>query len=521
MRRVIALLLTLDALVIVGLVRPLRFASHFPGETLSLFNIVGITQGSITRYTLLVALMVALFILAGRCIDDVPLRWRTALLVAGAAILAFSFLLLYPATSNDLFHYAMEARILWVHHANPFTTAPDFYPNDPFFPSTIWQDLPSPYGPIWVLLGGLPLLFGHGDPFWTYIGFKLLALAFYAVCAVLIFRIVRLLRPGREWRATLLFAWNPLVLMYVAGNGANDVIMMAFTLAALYAALRAKWGLAFPLLVLATMMKFVSAVLFPLFIAYALLTLPREKWRTLVTPLAVGAGGALLFYAPFWDGSATLTALKFQSNQFTDSLPSLVLHWFGNHAGFGAADVVLASYGPGYGTPVDLHVELVAKSIAFLLFAAAYFYIGWGLYKRRDRLHGDDLASSSFSVVCAYLMLAVLWFQPWYLLWLIPLGALTAGVRTRVTLIFTLTGLLTHSATAYAALKDWYMLHETWEVTIVVLAVFGLPALYIAFVLASRTPQGRRAAARLGDLRRTAFAYATRPKHSDAPASGD
>lgn len=530
MRRVIALLLTLDALVLVGLVRPLRLAGHFPGIAVSLFNIIGINDGAIARFSLLVVLMVALYIVACRCIDDVLLRWRTLVIIAGAALLAFSFLLLYPATSNDLFHYVMEARILWVHHANPFTVAPDAYvpgnvfgnTPDPFFGPTIWANLPSPYGPIWVLLGGIPLLFGHGDPFWTYIGFKLLALAFYGISAVLIFHIVRLLRPGREWRATALFAWNPLVLMYVAGNGANDIIMMSFTLAAIYAAIRKQWAIAFPLLVLATMMKFVSGVLFPLFVVYALLTIPREQWRRFIPIAAVSSGMALLIYAPFWDGTNTFMALKFQANQFTDSVPSLILHWLGSHAGFGAADVIKASYGPGYfGTAVDPHTIIVAKTLAYLLFLGAYAYIGWGLYKRRAALHPDDLATAAFSVVFAYLIFAVLWFQPWYLLWLIPLGALTAGVRSRTTLIFTLTGLLTHSATAYAALKGWYVIHETWEVTTVVLTVFGLPALYVGFVLVSRTPQGRRIRQRIDDLVQRALPSAGRPRGGDVPAAGD
>jgi hypothetical protein len=497
-RRLFALLITLDALVLVGLVRPLRFASHFPGAAVSLFYILGITGGAIVRYTVLVLLLVAVFLACCRLIDQVPLRWRAWVIIGGAALLAFSFLLLYPATSNDLFHYAMEARILWVHHANPFTHAPDQYSADRFYgtvsePTVVWQNLPSPYGPIWVLLGGLPLLFGHGDPFWTYIGFKLLALAFYGLCGFFIFRIVRLLRPGREYRATLLFAWNPLVLMYVAGNGANDIIMMGLTLLALWLALRSQWNLALPALMLATLMKFVSAVLFPLFVFYALLTTPRERWRSLLTPLCFSAGMALLIYAPFWRGTDTFQALKFQSNQFTDSLPALVVHTLSGHFGLGPWDY--------YAQQAGLRTEVLAKTFAYTLFAFAYAYIGWGLFKRRAQLHADDLAVATFGVVCAYLMLAVLWFQPWYLLWLIPLGALTAGVRTRITLLFTLTGLLTHSATAYAALKGTYYYHPTWEVLTVAGTVFVLPGLYIAYIAASRTRRGRAVVTRIRSAR--------------------
>ncbi len=513
MRRLIALLVTLDALVLVGLVRPLRFASHFPGAAVSMFYILGINGGAILRYTLLVGLLVAIFLVCCRLIDDVPKRLRVPVIAGGAALLAFSFLLLYPSTSNDLFHYAMEARILWVHHANPFTVPPDRYTTDPFYgtvdmPTVVWQNLPSPYGPVWVLLGVFPLLFGHGDPFWTYIGFKLLALAFYALCAVFIFKIVRLLRPGREYRATLLFAWNPLVLMYVAGNGANDIIMMGLTLAALWLAIRSRWNMALPVLMLATLMKFVSAVLFPLFVLFALLTTPREKWRGLIMPLCISAGMALVIYAPFWQGTDTFYALKFQSNQFTDSLSALVVHTLGGHFGLAQWDY--------YAQAADVHADVVAKTLAYCAFACAYAYIGWGLIKRRAVLHADDLASAAFSVICAYLMLAVLWFQPWYLLWLIPLGALTAGVRTRVTLLFTLTGLLTHTATAIAAWKQLYYYHPTWEVLLVAGTVFLLPGLYIGYIIASRTPLGRRLTARVALVRERLIDAVTRPVE-DAP----
>lgn len=495
MRRLIVLLATIDALVIIGFVRPLRLASHYPGVAVSLFNILGITGSAIARYIALVVALVALYLACCRLIDETPRRWRVPIIIAGAVLLGFSYLLLYPATSNDLFHYAMEARILWVHHANPFTVAPDAYEyTDPFYPLygyVVWGNLPSPYGPIWVLLGGLPLLFGHGNPFWTYIGFKLLALAFYALCAVLIFAIVRMLRPGREYRATLLFAWNPLVLMYVAGNGANDIIMMAFALLALWLALREQWQLAFPTLMLATLVKFVIGLLFPLLFVYAILRLPRERRWSLMTPLAIALGMALLLYAPFWAGTDTFYALRFQANQFTDSLPSLILHWLGNHFGFGSTAVVKASYNLDP-IVIDLHALIVTKTIVYTLFLCAYGWILWRLWTRRTMLHPDDLVTSSFGIICAYLMLAVLWFQPWYLLWLIPLGALTAGVRTRVTLLFTFTGLMTHAATAFAALKDYYYLHETWEVTLVLTTVAGLPALYIACVAFSRTAYGRR-----------------------------
>ncbi|MHB8574374.1 MAG: glycosyltransferase family 39 protein, partial [Dehalococcoidia bacterium] len=487
LRRLIGLLLALDLLALFGLVRPLRLASHYPGPLYSLFEFIGHSRSATIHYTLLTTAMIALFMAAYLVSRDLSGRRITFIVFGGAGLLALTYLMLYPATSSDLFHYVMEARILWVHHDNPFTQAPGLYQSDPFFfdrlgnPQIYWQDIPSPYGPVWILLTAFPLLIGHGDPIWTFIAFKLLAIVFYFVAAVAIFYSVRMLRPGREWGATLLWTWNPLVLMYVAGNGANDVIMMGFALCAVYFGLRNRWRAAFPLLALATLVKFVCVLLVPAFILYALLTTPRERWRSLIEPLGISAVLALILYAPFWRGQVTFSTLRYQASQFTDSPSALLLNMLSGVTRSGNA-------------------EVITKSLGFAAFAIAYIYIARRLYLRRAVLSPDDLAGTAFAVMFAYLMLAVFWFQPWYLLWLISLGALTVGVRARLTLLFSMTGLFTHTATSIAALRGWYYIDPWKEIAIVVCTVFLLPALYITATFIWRSRLGDRMRRRLGGV---------------------
>ncbi len=511
MRRLLSLLLLLDLLAIVGFVRPLRFSSHFPGETLALFDIIGHTYGATWRYTALVAALVALFLAAHALAGGLSGRRMTYAVFGGAALLSLTYLLLYPATSSDLFHYVMEGRILWVHHQNPFTVPPTYFKSDPFYSQNgwiivVWETLPSPYGPLWAVLTSIPLLLGHGDLLWTYMAFKLLAVAFYFLGAVAIFHTVRRLRPGKEWAATLLFTWNPLVLLYVAGNGANDVIMMGLTLAALYYGVRGRWSAAFPVLALATLVKFVSAVLIPVFVLYALLTTPRRQWRGLALSLGLSALIGLLLYAPFWRGQLTFTTLRYQASQFTDSPGALLKTALTN--------VLTLS-----------NAVIVTKIVFFSALAAAYAFVLASLIRRRDRLGPDDLPSACFAVMCAYLMLAVFWFQPWYLLWLISLGALTVGVRLRVTLLFSFTGLLTHTATSIAAIEGWYYFspdfpgHPLLEIGAVLVFVFLAPGLYIAGTLLLRTRRGKALVARLprpGAPRTPAVGTA-----GGAPVSGD
>jgi len=476
-RRLLSLLLLLDLLAIVGFVRPLRFSSHFPGETLALFDIIGHTYGATWRYTALVAALVALFLAAHALAGDLRGRRMTYAVFGGAALLSLTYLLLYPATSSDLFHYVMEGRILWVHHQNPFTVSPAYFRNDPFYSQNgwiivVWETLPSPYGPLWAVLTGIPLLLGHGDLLWTYMAFKLLAVAFYFLAGFCIYRIVRITRPGHEWPAALLWLWNPLIVMYVAGNGANDAIMMGLTLLSLYLGVRGRWRLAFPLLALATLVKFVSAVLIPIIVLYAVLTTPRQKWRVLIESLAVSAGIGILLYAPFWHGMETLTTLRYQASQFTDSPPALLMNLLSTVWTQGRS-------------------EAFTKLVSYTLFACAYLLIARYLFLRRQRLGPDELVIACFAVICAYTMLSVFWFQPWYLIWIISLGALNGGVRAKLTLLFTLAGFMTHTATAIAALKGWYYTNGYFdpirEEAIVVAMVYVAPALLVGLTLLQRS----------------------------------
>jgi len=477
-RRLISLLFALDLLAVFGLVRPLRLASHYPGETLAVFDIIHHTTGATIRFTLLTTAMVAVYLCALRTIDGLEDSQLTVIVFGGAALLALTFLQLYPATSSDLFHYAMEGRILWVYHNNPFTTAPLAFPSDPFFfdrlgyQTVVWADLPSPYGPVWALLTGIPILLGHNDPFWTFISFKLLAFGFYFLAARFIFLTVRQLRPGREWSATLLFTWNPLILLYVGDHGANDVIMMALVLGAVYFGISARWQIVFPLLALATLVKFVSGLLLPIFVVYALVSMPRQRWRAVAEGLGVAAFVTAILYAPFWRGIATFTGLRYQTKQFTDSPPALLHHWL--------TTVTTA-----------IRAEIITKSVSYVLLAVAYALVVRYVYVRRTKHSPDDLPSALFAVMCSFLVLSMFWFQPWYLIWLISLGALTVGVRRRLTLLFTMTGLLAHTATSIAALKGWYFdVSLLQEATCVVVFVFGLPGLYIAGVLLSHSGLG-------------------------------
>ena len=81
---------------------------------------------------------------------------RTAIVVAVVVqVIALAAPLLL---SKDVYLYWAEARILAVHHANPYRATPSDYPGDPAhaYVSEIWLTEKEPYGTAWSALGRSP-----------------------------------------------------------------------------------------------------------------------------------------------------------------------------------------------------------------------------------------------------------------------------------------------------------------------------------------------------------------------------
>ncbi|MEX2372222.1 MAG: hypothetical protein WD800_00315, partial [Dehalococcoidia bacterium] len=140
-------------------------------------------EGVAVRYVALVLVTFALYGVAlcvawrrGRAGGALPV-W---LLFGFPVLFALALIPMYPPTAVDLFHYHASSRSLWVHGANPLITAPEVYAY-PIAYSWSWQ--PSPYGPLWSLLGG-PITLAAGDhTVAALMGFKALAAASYLGCA--------------------------------------------------------------------------------------------------------------------------------------------------------------------------------------------------------------------------------------------------------------------------------------------------------------------------------------------------
>ena len=78
------------------------------------------------------------------------------------------FFLAPPLALTDIFNYVNYGRMEVVHHLNPYTTIPILEPhNDPSYELSNWHQLLSPYGPLFTLLTFVVVPLGVAASFWV------------------------------------------------------------------------------------------------------------------------------------------------------------------------------------------------------------------------------------------------------------------------------------------------------------------------------------------------------------------
>ena len=266
------------------------------------------------------------------------LRWAFRLGAGGRSlfglILAFSLLfhlslLLQPyLLSQDIFSYAYYARIFAHYGGNPYVAVPRDYPFDPLFEAIFWRDQPSNYGPLWTYATGLLSLLTLGNTASTILSFKLLSLSFAIAGVPFVWLILGRLSRQARVAGTLLYAWNPLLIVETSGSGHNDIVMAFFLLPAIYLYLRGARLSGLVMLVLSILFKYVTIVLVPVYLALWL----REEngWRQRLQALASGGIVSLVLlaaaYWPVYAGPSTIPVASFVSKPvaYVNSPPELL-----------------------------------------------------------------------------------------------------------------------------------------------------------------------------------------------------
>jgi hypothetical protein len=405
-----------------------------------------LTRSSTTLKYLFSGAIVAMYVayVAGlRYVPRLRARWAIAAVVAVHAI----FLLSPPLALTDIFNYVNYGRMEVVHGLNPYTSIPILEPhNDPSFDLSNWHQLLSPYGPLFTMITFVVVPLGVAASFWVLKA--LLALASLGTLA-LVWRCARLL--GRDpVAAIVLVGLNPIVLVWGLGGDHNDFLMVFFIVLGFYLLLRARerdrtagdrtaggraiapggrvaaaaghvtaapqsrratllgWlaplsapeigaGVAF---ITATAIKASGGVLLPVVLA-GLLRTPRRLLQVLLGMVGAGVVIAVASVIAF---GLHIPDLSTQSSLVTNvSVPNLI----GLAIGAG-------------GETEALHSVLTAALLVSVLLCCVQ---AW----RR----GAAVTASGWSSVA--LLVTLSWVLPWYVLWVLPMAALSRSRRLRAT----------------------------------------------------------------------------------------
>lgn len=337
------------------------------------------------------------------------------LCLALAVAVRVPLLVAEPTLSDDIYRYIWDGRLQRFGH-NPYTSPPGEPALQPLHTDvtrlTSYPALPTIYPPAaqWVFRGVASVSE-------SVFAFKL---AFVACDLVLMGLLLRwLARAGQSpWRV-LVYAWNPLIIIEVAGSGHLDVLG-ALLLFLSFLALSERWTLVAALFFVAAVeVKLLPVVLAPLY------------WRRVrVLDAAVAGLFGLALAAPFLTGPA---------GPSLGSLPTYLAKW-------------------RFNAPVFAFVErFVDGSWLVALPVAVGLVVALALRRRHH------LAPAAWAWPMAAVLLVMVAVYPWYLVWLVPfLGT----VVTVPLLVWTQSALLTYFVWHVAArgggwhLPGWVLIVE-------------------------------------------------------------
>ena len=308
--------------------------------------------------------------------------------------------------SHDVYSYVDYARLGVAHDLNPYTHPPAAAPFDPAYARVTWIDATSAYGPLFTLLT-YPLA---GLPVWLAVA-ALKATAALSVLGVAI--LVARLAPARgvsPTGAAAFVALNPLVLIHVVGGAHNDgLAMLAATIgiAAMLSAREASAGASF---VAAFAIKAPAAIAAPfaLVAAARLKLFPHRGGEKSSFRLAGGPGTRLLAGAAAAAAAIGVAAYTAFGWSWLDALGLAGENQ--DRTSHLSVPVTLARI-----TGLD---QTAVRAVALILFAAFVTYQLVKTWQGADWLRCAAWASLA-------LLLATAWLLPWYLIWTLPLAALS------------------------------------------------------------------------------------------------
>jgi hypothetical protein len=323
-----------------------------------------------------------------------------------------------PFMSADLYGYIYRSMAVSTAHINPYVIPPSA---TAFASITPWSAGVMPYGPLFTTYGILLQRVSGLSLAANLVTFRMLNVVLFFLCALVIYKILRINKPEFSRQGVALFLWNPFILIEVINNGHNDIMMLLFILLSIYFLFRKNVLMSVLMLAFGFLIKYVTIFLLPIPVILVLCQkIPIwQKVKKIAFSLVTFLAVCILFYAPY--GSLGLSTKNlgggfFAVNQVT--FPRYIVQSMGNF--FSKATTGAALSGG------QMHwLYLVVLTV---LLAGIYFV--W--YRKEKNSFGQQY----FWILLLVIHFITMNFNIWYIIWFLPLVLIIPNQRYLPLLLF-------------------------------------------------------------------------------------
>ncbi|HEY6409111.1 MAG TPA: hypothetical protein VIY29_16750, partial [Ktedonobacteraceae bacterium] len=223
--------------------------------------------------------------------------------------------------SQGMFFYGILGHLVTVYHVNPYVVSLSAFKHELLQKGIIngTQSVTAP-GPVWIDVSIPVVLLARDSVANVLLLFRGIGLASHVINTVLIWVILAKLKPETRISATILYGWNPVVLLLSINGMHLDVVVVLFILLAILFFQRKSLILGWVLLLLAMLINMLTLLLLPLFFglllkeARSMSSRRRALWWLWVA--GVSALVVILAFVPYWSGWGIAGLLSYTQQVF-------------------------------------------------------------------------------------------------------------------------------------------------------------------------------------------------------------
>jgi alpha-1,6-mannosyltransferase len=356
-----------------------------------------------------VALFTLYFWLLRICYRSASDRRVSNLALIFPVIFNIGLIFVRPYLSTDIFSYIAHGYLGSIPEYNPYLNAAKEVVNMPLGQQLLswgWRAVHgvTPYGPLWTQLEvAVARLWPHIPT--EIVLLKSLVVAASLISAVLIWQILGKVDSKVQLLGTVIYLWNPTVIIEFAAEGHNDALMIVFTLSALLFAINLRPATSMFMLILSILAKYLPLIFVPTYLAYhwRIYRTTKDRFQgfgRMSIGLAIGLGVSILLYQQFWVGANTFQGTIESSQGAYLSMSFLIIKFL----------KILQ-----FGSQADKLTFLILKGIFSI-------YLLFTMIKTVDK---NSLLRACANISLVYLLVASPFYWPWYTILPLALMALS------------------------------------------------------------------------------------------------